>query len=118
MSSGVENSDGLSVEQWVYLALPFAGTVAEQTVSPDPTSQGWRILKVSLFAGTGPATLRGDFTLGTLINLAGGGCVVLEPKAYNRPFDKLLFAGDGSLLIVEFIYKAIVAGTNPNVTAV
>lgn len=116
MNSGIGGDSGaLSVEQWIYRALGVPNNSGGAlTLQPAQGSQGWRILKISMFAGPNPSTVSGDVVNGT-INVLADGCLELEPQGYNRPFDTLSFSGDGSLLVVEYIYKVVAGGTPPTI---
>lgn len=122
---GIENSDSLSVEQWQYrtYAKTLTGPTS-YTIAPQFSQQGWRILKLQLFAGDGVVTLSGD-----IVNSAHGGdaipvqanaCLVLEPKAYTSLESELLVdvAGTSAFLLVEYIFKTVPGNVEPDIVKV
>jgi hypothetical protein len=112
----MSDTSALSVEQWTYRALGVPNNSGGSLIlQPEVGSQGWRILRIRLFAGPNAAGVSGDVINGT-IDVVANGCLDLEPAAYNRPLDTLSFFGDGSLLVVEYIYKTVASGAAPTIT--
>jgi len=122
----IENSDELSVEQWQFAvyakSLPAPQTY---TIVPQFSDQGWRILRVSVYAGDGTVTLTGD-----TINSAEGGdpivvqpnaCFSYEPRGYTGLASGFAIDVAGStppLFVVEYLFKTVPGNTKPAIVKV
>jgi hypothetical protein len=109
------DSDELSIEQWVYRVRSFTGTTSTQIISVNPDSQGWRVKRVQLYAAAAGASLVSPLSFGNLLNVAANGSLCFSPDAYAPPYTFFELDGDGSVLIIEYLYKAIPAGTEPGI---
>lgn len=123
----IENSDELSVEQWQYQLYTRAmqpGTT--YTLNPQFSQQGWRILKVRIYAGDADVTVTG-----TIINSTHGGeplvvvanaCFEFEPKGYTSleaGFTIDVAAGaTNALFVVEYLFKTVEGNVIPDIVRV
>jgi hypothetical protein len=124
---GVENSDELSVEQWQYqLFTRNCPPGTDTDIIPQFSQQGWRILKVHVYAGDAAVTLTGTIINSThggeALVVAPGACFVFEPRGYTSleaAFTVSVAAGSTNcLFVVEYLFKTVPGNVIPDIVHV
>lgn len=104
----------LPVDEWAYSVVTRDQAAGETPIfQPDPASVGWRVTKIQFFNGSIEAGLVS--VGGATIPVGAGGCMCLSPDGYLPPMATVACHGEGSRIVIEYIYKANEAGTSPNI---